>query len=68
MSDPFVIMFQIISTKRSTIWKLPTKLLSTLNTDPNADPRGIVKRSEKNGLYAAMDIGSIWFERALESK
>ena len=28
----------------------------------------IVKKSEKVGLYNAMDIGSIWLERALNEK
>ena len=26
----------------------------------------IVKKSEKHGLYNAMDIGTIWLERALK--
>ena len=26
----------------------------------------IIKKSEKNGLYSAMDIGAIWLERSLE--
>ncbi len=70
MSDPFVIMFQIISTKKVNDIEIADKVsIQLLNTDPNADPRdSIVKRSEKNGLYAAMDIGSIWLERALEGK
>ena len=27
----------------------------------------VVKKSDKNGLYAAMDIGAIWLERTLNS-
>ncbi len=28
----------------------------------------VVKRSEKDSLYAAMDISAIWLERALAGK
>ena len=42
-------------------------LIQLLNTDPDCRPRDrIVKKSEKKGLYNAMDIGTIWLERALE--
>ena len=37
-----------------------------LNTDPNVNPKdAIAKKAEKKGLWAAMDIGSVWLERAL---
>jgi hypothetical protein len=38
-------------------------------TDPNARSRDrIVKKSEKDGLYTALDLGHIWLERALAGK
>ena len=38
-------------------------------TDPAAKSRDrIVKKSEKDGLYTALDLGSIWLERALAGK
>ena len=38
-------------------------------TDPDLSPRKqLVKSSEKNGLYLAMDIADIWLERALANK
>ena len=37
-----------------------------LDTDTSLDPiKRIIKKSEKEGLYNAMDIGAIWLERAL---
>ena len=37
-----------------------------LSTDPEVRMKDrILKKSEKNGLYNAMDIGSIWLERTL---
>ena len=38
-------------------------------TDPTLKSRDrIVKKSEKDSLYAAMDIAHIWLERALSTK
>ena len=35
-------------------------------TDPDVKSRDrVVKKSEKEGLYAAMDVASVWLERAL---
>ena len=35
-------------------------------TDPTVKSRDrIVKKSEKGSLYAAMDVASVWLERAL---
>ena len=36
-------------------------------TDPTARSRDrVVKKSEKDSLYAAMDVASVWLERALK--
>ncbi|HIT52597.1 MAG TPA: hypothetical protein IAD07_01510 [Candidatus Fimivicinus intestinavium] len=68
MSDPFVIMMQITSTKKVQELDVANKVtVQLMSTDPNARPRErIVKKSEKNGLYDAMDVGSIWLDRALQ--
>lgn len=40
-----------------------------LDTDTSIDPlKRILKKSEKEGLYNAMDIGAVWLERALAEK
>lgn len=69
MSDPYVIMLQITSTKKVKDIEIADKVsVQLLSTDPDAKPRErIIKKSEKNGLYPAMDIGSIWLKRALNS-
>ena len=65
--EPFVIMMQIVTTKKVGDMEIADKVfVQLLNTDPTVRPRdAIVKKSEKKGLYAAMDIASIWLERAL---
>ena len=38
-------------------------------TDPDLSPRKqLIKASEKNGLFLAIDIADIWLERALSNK
>ena len=38
-------------------------------TDPNARSRDrVVKKSEKDGFYTALDVGCVWLERALAGK
>ena len=61
-------MLQITSTKTFNDMEVADRvLIQLLNTDPDCRPRDrIVKKSEKKGLYNAMDIGTIWLERALE--
>jgi len=70
MSDPFVVMLQVNNTKTVKDMEIADKVtVQLISTDPDARPRDrIIKKSEKNGLYAAMDIGSIWLERALKSE
>ena len=69
MSDKYVIMIQIVSTKKVNDLDVAEKVLVQLMyTDPEIRTRDrVVKKSEKIGLYNAMDISSIWLERALKS-
>ncbi|MBR5409759.1 MAG: hypothetical protein IK104_03740 [Clostridia bacterium] len=64
--DPFVIMIQVATTREAAGRQIADKVLVQLiNTDPDVRPRDkIVKKSEKKGLYAAMDIAYIWLSRA----
>lgn len=68
--DKYIIMMQIIETKPVKDINVATKVAVQLqSTDPNIRNKDrVVKSSEKPGLYAAMDIGAIWLERALSSK
>ena len=70
MADTCVVMLQILSTKEmgdmTMADKVQVQLLST-NPDLRMKDR-ILKKSEKIGLYNAMDIGAIWLERELAQK
>ncbi len=68
--DPFIIMIQVATTRKCGDVEIADKVLvQLLNTDPDVRPRErIVKKSEKKGLYAAMDIAATWLERANNPK
>ena len=68
MADEYVVMLEVKSKKESGGMEIADKVsVSLMSTDPNAKEK-IAKKSEKNGLYNAMDIGAIWLERALNPK
>ncbi len=70
MAEKCVIMLQILTTKDENDLTMAEKVqVQLLSTDPNVRMKDrILKKSEKIGLYNAMDIGSIWLERALNDK
>ena len=57
-------------TKKEHDMDVATKVSVQLQlTDPDLKSRDrVVKKSEKDSLYAAMDVGAIWLERALSGK
>ncbi len=69
MSDKYVIVLTIQSGKKLEDLDVSDKVLVQLmDTDTELRSRDrIVKKSEKQGLYNAMDIGAIWLERALKN-
>ena len=67
MYDPYVVMIQVVSTREKDDLTLADKVtIQMLNTDPTVSPMEmVVKKSEKTGLYQAIDLASIWLDRAL---
>ena len=70
MADSHIVMLQILETKKVNDTDVATRVSVQLQlTDPTAKSRDrIVKKSEKNGFYTALDVGSVWLERALAGK
>lgn len=68
MADKYIIMLQILETKKVKDLDVATKVSVQLQlTDPTIKSRDrIVKKSEKNGFYEAMDVASVWLDRALK--
>lgn len=70
MADKYIIMMQVLETKKEQDLDLATKVSIQLQlTDPDLKSRDrVVKKTEKDSLYAAMDVASVWLERALAGK
>ena len=69
MADKYIIMMQVLDNKQEQDIKLATKVSIQLQlTEPENSRSRIVKKSEKDSLYAAMDIAAIWLDRALAGK
>ena len=70
MSDKYIIMLQILETKKVKDMDVATKVSVQLQlTDPDIKSRDrVVKKSEKDSLYSAMDVASVWLERALSKQ
>ena len=70
MADKYIIMLQILDTKKIKDMDVATKVSVQLQlTDPDLKSRDrVVKKSEKESLYAAMDVASVWLERALATR
>lgn len=70
MSEKYIIMMQILESKKVQDMDVATKVSIQLQmTDPELKSRDrVVKKSERDSLYAAMDVAAIWLERALAGK
>lgn len=70
MSDKYIIMLQILGTKKVKDLDVATKVAVQLQlTDPDIKSRDrVVKKTEKESLYAAMDVASVWLDRALNQR
>ena len=67
MADKYIIMMQIMDTKKVDDLDVASRVSVQLQlTDPDLKSRDrVVKKTEKDSLYAAMDVASVWLERAL---
>lgn len=70
MSDKYIIMLQIQDKKVVSGVETATKVSVYLQqTNENIRPKErIVRKTEKTGLYEALDVGAVWLERALADK
>ena len=70
MADEYIVMLQILETKKEKDMDVASRVSVQLQlTAPALKSRDrVVKKTEKDSLYAAMDVGSIWLERALAGK
>ena len=69
-ADKYIIMLQILDTRKVKDLDVASKVSVQLQlTDPNIKSRDrVVKKSEKDSLYAAIDVAAVWLERALATR
>ena len=70
MADSHIVMLQVLESKKVNDIDIATRVSVQLQlTDPTARSRDrVVKKSEKDGFYTALDLGCVWLERALAGK
>ena len=70
MAEKYIVMMQILSTKKVGDLDVADKVAVQLQlTAPDLKSRDrVVKKSEKDSLYAAMDVACVWLDRALNNK
>ncbi len=70
MADKYIIMLQVLESTKVGDLDVASRVSVQLQlTDPDLKSKDrIVKKSEKDGLYAAMDVASVWLDRALGAK
>lgn len=70
MADEYIVLLQILDTKTENGEEIASKVSVELQrTDPNIRAKDrIVKKSEKDGFYTALDVGVVWLKRALNQK
>lgn len=68
MADEYVVMMQVMDQKKLKDMDVAGKIsVKLIMTDESKNPlERIVKSSERNGLYPALDIASVWLEDALK--
>ncbi|MCL2408185.1 MAG: hypothetical protein FWC96_01010 [Oscillospiraceae bacterium] len=67
MADKYIIMLQVTETKKLQDIDVATRVTVQLQlTDPDLKSRDrVVKKSEKNSFFEAIDVAAVWLDRAL---
>ncbi len=70
MFDKYIVVMQVLETTQFGGSEIASRVSVQLQlTDPNLKTRDrVVKKSEKDGFYTALDVGSVWLERNLSAK
>ncbi|MEG0765752.1 MAG: hypothetical protein RRY65_05755 [Pseudoflavonifractor sp.] len=70
MGDKYIVMLQVLDSKKEGDLSVATRVSVQLQlTDPDLKSRDRVqKKTEKDSLYNAIDVASVWLERALSGK
>lgn len=66
-ADKYIVMMQILETEKVKDLSVATKVSVQLQyTDPAVKSRDrVIKKTEKDSLYSAIDVAAVWLERQL---
>ena len=70
LADPYVIFMQVLTSKEENGVRIADRIhVTLLSTDTTKSPiERMARQSDKDGLWSALEIGSIWLEKALGEK
>lgn len=70
MTDPYVLHIEVLSSTTVAGQQVADKVRMTLLSTDTSKPRQerIARQTTKNGLYAALDIGGIWLQKAINPR
>lgn len=68
MAEPFIVRFTVLSTVKAGENEIPGKVkVELLKSDTQlSDKERVVKSSEKDSFFDALDVGFVWLERNLK--
>ena len=68
MAEPYVVRFNILSTKKEGDNEVPEKVtVQLLKSDIHLSEQDrVVKETTKDSMFNALDVGFVWLERALK--
>lgn len=68
MAEPFIVRFTVLSTVKAGENEIPGKVkVELLKSDTQlSDKERVVKASEKDSFFDALDVGFVWLERNLK--
>lgn len=69
MSEPYVVRFNVLSTKKEGDDTIPEKVsVELLKSDTQLpEKERVSKNTVKDSFFDALDVGFIWLERAIKS-
>ena len=70
LADPYVIFMQVLTSKEENGVRVADRIhVTLLSTDTTKSPiERMARQIDKYGLWSALEIGSIWLEKALGEK
>lgn len=67
-ADPYIVMFIVEESEKLGEIDISKKVSIELQTNKGNGKEKVIKKAERDGLWAAMDIGEFWLTDILETE